>query len=118
MSVSMLTQPISTSLYFSLYESSTMLLSEFFSQSRQNISIYSSVFTGLCVNTLTNPLWVLKYRIQSAQEKTPVTNLVKSIYRSNGTKGFFKGLGASYLGLSHRLIYYPCYEFLKEMFIG
>lgn len=39
---------------------------------------------------------------------------IKSIYKENGISGFYKGITASYFGISETIIHFVIYEFIKS----
>jgi solute carrier family 25 protein 33/36 len=40
-------------------------------------------------------------------------NCIRSIYRQSGLIGFYKGITASYFGISETIIHFVIYEFIK-----
>ncbi len=81
-------------------------------------NIASAGIAGLISDIITNPLWLVRTRIQSDifNEKKKYSKLIQTIcliYKETGFFSLFKGLGASIIGLSHVMIYYPLYEILK-----
>ncbi|KRX10535.1 Mitochondrial carrier domain [Pseudocohnilembus persalinus] len=146
--ISLMTQPISTSFYLTLYESIKNNLNQhtFFANSNNNYAqqAIASITTGAIVNTFTNPLWLIKTKIQGknlkntenlsqqiqqykyrnqnqnqklnnqCQNESVLKKEIKQIYLNNGIKGYFKGLGISQLGLIHVGLYYSIYESLKN----
>jgi solute carrier family 25 (mitochondrial folate transporter), member 32 len=124
-SVTAMSVPIFNSLYFSIfYHSSAYFKQNVFGESNRGVSnIVSAVFTGFICNTLTNPLWVVRTRIQSQylhdqpdKYKGLFSGMWK-IYREEGFRALYKGLFASYVGLSHPAILYPVYEKIKEVLV-
>ena len=107
-------------------------------QSTHGLSIYpavivSSLFAGSIADLITNPFWVIKTRIQtralydenrqrsySTIKSSFVTMFQEVNFKVNkgkeGINGFYKGLLAQYLGLTHVFIYFPFYEFLLNYF--
>lgn len=91
--------------------------------------IASAVIAGCAGDVFTNPFWVVRTRIQTLimhasttappQFHTVLSNnmtayqMFKVIYKEEGLVGFYKGLGASLLGLTHVAIQFPMYEYLK-----
>ena len=77
---------------------------------------------GGFTNTITNPLWIARLRIQTQhlnqQSKYKgLLQTLKLIYKEEGVKnGLFKGLLVSYIGLIHPMIYFPIYEAMKSSF--
>ena len=83
--------------------------------------ISSAIVAGALGDFITNPFWVVRTRIQthilhSSEQYGPklsTLNMFRHIYTSEGIRAFYKGLGASFLGLSHVAIQFPLYEYLK-----
>jgi len=79
-----------------------------------------SISAGLasnCTAAITNPLWLIKTRIQ-AQTHTGAKyknsfHVFQSIFKEEGVRGFYKGLTASFLASSQAMIQFPLYEGLK-----
>lgn len=78
----------------------------------------SACGAGCLTATATNPIWVVKTRIQmtpsSTSEYNGTAGAVTKIFRSEGWMGFYKGLGPSLLGVSHITIQFPLYEYFKK----
>src|SRR5260221_6532144 len=81
---------------------------------------------GIATSTATNPIWVVKTRLQLQNEQSPpslssTSRLAKSyectkrIIRHEGIRGFYKGLSASYLGVTEGTIQWVLYERLKKL---
>lgn len=122
--------PLFWAVYFSTYEHirESMIASPMFYSERQSfaknalIHMSSAVCAGIWTDVLTNPLFVVRTRLQTQflrQEagKAPMykgtfSTLVK-IYRTEGIASLYRGLTASILGLSHVMIQFPLYEYLK-----
>lgn len=45
---------------------------------------------------------------------TTTMSCIKSIYRQSGLVGFYKGITASYFGISETIIHFVIYEFIKS----
>lgn len=39
---------------------------------------------------------------------------VKNVYKNNGISGFYKGITASYFGISETILHFVVYEFIKS----
>ena len=113
--------PVFNSLYFCLFYK----FNEFFSKTdssqdkRRVGEIMSAITTGVICNTITNPLWVVKTRVQSQylySEKHygSITASLRRIYTFEGFGALYKGLLASYIGILHPTILYPLYEGVKR----
>lgn len=88
-------------------------------QSAAWIHLLAAANAGIITGTATNPIWVVKTRMQlDAQQtniKQGVAAAVGRIWRESGLKGFYKGLTASYLGVTEGTIQWTLYEQLKEL---
>lgn len=79
------------------------------------VHIMSASCAGFVSATLTNPIWFVKTRLQlDSNTKLTVTECVKRIYESQGIRGFYKGITASYFGISETVIHFVIYEALKK----
>lgn len=79
------------------------------------VHIMSASCAGFVSATLTNPIWFVKTRLQlDSNTKMTVTECVKRIYESQGVRGFYKGITASYFGISETVIHFVIYEALKK----
>jgi solute carrier family 25 folate transporter 32 len=51
--------------------------------------------------------------LQVADSASGNTQIIKQIWKNEGIRGFYRGLGNSYLGLAHMLCYLPLYDQTK-----
>jgi solute carrier family 25 folate transporter 32 len=84
--------------------------------------------SGACMVALTNPIWLIKTRMQlqmrkssqlHAEVKAPYKNIVdaaQTIVREEGVWALYKGSGAAMLLTSHGGVQFVVYEFLKKYF--
>jgi solute carrier family 25 folate transporter 32 len=84
-----------------------------------NVHILSAMCAGALANASTNPFWVIKTRLitqssQSAFHYRSILHAFSTIYHEEGIKGFYRGLGASLLGVGHVMIQFPVYEKAKK----
>ncbi|CAK7210888.1 mitochondrial FAD carrier protein flx1 [Sporothrix bragantina] len=82
----------------------------------------ASGLAGVCVQVITNPLWVLKTRMLSSDRHAAgaypsMWAGVKHILREEGVGGFYRGLGVSLIGVSHGAVQFAVYEPLKRFII-
>ncbi|EIE92451.1 hypothetical protein RO3G_16973 [Rhizopus delemar RA 99-880] len=73
---------------------------------------------GALSTILTNPLWVIKTRLMTQNERTlyrynNTIHAFSTIAKEEGFRGFYKGLGPSLIGISHVAVQFPLYEKLK-----
>lgn len=102
-------------------------------QENAYVHLASAAAAGIVTGTATNPIWVVKTRLQleeNAERKGVTTDMSKKagrqaplnsaecirlIYRTEGIKGFYRGLSASYLGVTEGVIQWTLYEQFKKM---
>jgi solute carrier family 25 protein 33/36 len=97
-----------------------------FNDGQQNslVHLTAAALAGIVTSTVTNPIWVVRTRMQlsaadrgQAGTKEVVKNswgTIKDIMKSEGVRGFYKGLSASYLGVTEGTIQWVLYERLKK----
>lgn len=78
----------------------------------------ASAASGILSAILTNPIWVVKTRMltTSATQSGAYPGLIsglRSLYSSEGMRGFFHGLVPTLAGVSHGALYFMAYERLK-----
>lgn len=81
------------------------------------VHILSASCAGFASSTATNPIWFIKTRMQldsNANGRMTVGQCVRRIYESQGVRGFYKGITASYVGISETVIHFVIYEALKK----
>lgn len=93
------------------------------------VHLGAAVIAGVMTSTGTNPIWVVKTRLQlSAQKRQAVAGatavprpprsaygMTMDIIRTEGLKGLYRGLSASYLGVSEGVIQWVLYERFKRI---
>lgn len=133
------TVPAFWGLYFPTYERCKSECAKAFPQwgGREDVRahVLSAVAAGCVADVATNPLWVVRTRMQtealhrehqrvlakmrgeSVKAKLPratgMMDTVRGMYATGGLPIFWNGLTASLLGLSHVAIQFPLYEFFK-----
>jgi solute carrier family 25 folate transporter 32 len=75
----------------------------------------SGILTALC----TNPIWVIKTRMLSTSRDAPgayksIRQGTTHLWKTEGLKGFYRGLIPSLFGVSHGAIQFMAYEQLKN----
>ncbi|KAG6009974.1 hypothetical protein E4U21_000745 [Claviceps maximensis] len=81
----------------------------------------ASALAGATTSALTNPLWVLKTRMLSSDKGSvgaypSMLAGVRIIWRTEGMRGFYRGLAVSLLGVSHGAVQFAVYEPAKRMY--
>jgi len=90
----------------------------------------SAIMAAIVADAVTNPLWVVRTRLQAyslhqlshdGASITPRPRTVflalKEIIRNEGYSALYKGLLVSWFGASHSAIQFPLYEYLKYHFV-
>ncbi|CAO3671557.1 unnamed protein product [Rhizopus stolonifer] len=82
------------------------------------VHLISAATAGIVTATVTNPIWVIKTRLQlqgngSRRYKGSLDCLLH-IIREEKIKGLYKGMSASYLGVAEGTIQWVIYEKLKK----
>ncbi|XP_056097132.1 solute carrier family 25 member 36-A [Rhinichthys klamathensis goyatoka] len=72
--------------------------------------------------TVTNPIWLIKTRLQldarnRGERRMSAFECVRRVYRSDGLRGFYRGMSASYAGISETVIHFVIYESIKRKLI-
>lgn len=82
------------------------------------IHLISAATAGWATSTATNPIWLIKTRLQL--DKTDITKqhrnsweCLNSIMKNEGISGLYKGLSASYLGSIEGIVQWILYEQMK-----
>jgi solute carrier family 25 (mitochondrial folate transporter), member 32 len=117
----LLTIPLFWSVYWPMYDRIKVQLQEMYPNTNPSgIHLTAAVSSGVITDIITNPFWVTRTRIQTLimHPEMKVRNMstfsmMKTIYQQEGFFALYKGLGASFLGLSHVAIQFPlCKNFI------
>lgn len=78
----------------------------------------ASAVSGTLTAILTNPIWVVKTRMLSTSSSQSgaypsMLRGLRSIYATEGLRGYFAGLTPALFGVSHGALYFVVYERLK-----
>ncbi|KAJ8591547.1 mitochondrial carrier protein RIM2 [Rhizopogon salebrosus TDB-379] len=127
------------SINFFTYGNGKQIIANHFNHGQENsfVHLAAAAIAGIVTGTATNPIWVVKTRLQlTASERRHASSLsstnpaataepprggggsykmIKHIFREEGVKGFYKGLSASYLGVTEGTIQWVLYERLKRL---
>lgn len=115
----------SISIYFTLYNS---IKSHMGCPSGDPVKdvVMQSAAAGIASSAtaaITNPLWLIKTRLQSQPLKMHGASrgtyeTFRNILREEGVRGLYKGLGASFLASSQAMVQFPIYEELKSLMVS
>ncbi|CAF1275904.1 unnamed protein product [Adineta steineri] len=103
----------SRAIYFFAYANTKSFLVEELERETPLVHVTSAATAGIAMSTCTNPLWFVKTRLQLDQGNLRAMDVIRSVYRSNGIRGFYKGISASYLGVSETIVHFVIYEQIK-----
>jgi len=108
------------SVYFYMYEKSKKTLSPIFEECSAANALLSGLAAGIAGNTLTNPIWMVKTRMQLLADASAGQRMyngyrdaISTIYREEGIAGFYKGISASYWGCAEGCLQFVVYEKIK-----
>lgn len=88
------------------------------------IHAQAAISAGIATATATNPIWLVKTRLQLDRAQTTTgtrryrnsLDCVQQVLRQEGLRGLYKGLSASYLGSVETALHLVLYERLKGTF--
>jgi hypothetical protein len=119
----MVVVPIFWAVYFPCYTRACTYIGEY-SDCKPLVHMSAAICGGFITDVATNPLWVARTRLVSQHlhvkyrgapaQYTGTLQCLRTVVQQEGVRGLYKGLTASFLGLSHVAVQFPLYEFLKE----
>jgi hypothetical protein len=89
------------------------------------VHLCAAMTAGIATSTATNPIWLVKTRLQldkSVAEKSIGTlkrryknswDCIRQVVRDEGVRGLYKGMSASYLGITETTLQWVLYEQMK-----
>ncbi|KAK7953987.1 hypothetical protein PG988_014681 [Apiospora saccharicola] len=83
----------------------------------------SSGLAGVGVQILTNPIWVMKVRMLASDRGAvgAYPSMLKGaaqLWKEEGLRGFYRGLGISLLGVTHGAVQFAVYDSTKRMYFA
>lgn len=129
-SISLFTIPVFNTLYFPIYEKFKHKFKQDFGWKENDTKLYSlsAAAAGSLCNLITNPLWVIRTRMQTeiffnsstehfnkkyAHGPLSVFTNILEIVKLEGFRSLYKGFSATMVGIIHPIIFFPLYEKLK-----
>ncbi|KAK9470979.1 mitochondrial carrier domain-containing protein [Dipodascopsis tothii] len=122
------------SINFFTYSNSKALISEKFNNGNESsvVNLFAAAIAGVVTSTATNPIWLVKTRLQLDKQHTAAVELgevqqsaqrqyknsldcLQQTIKKEGVKGLYKGLTASYLGVAESTIQWVLYERMKAI---
>lgn len=119
LSATLSTVPLFYFAFFPVYERAKARISSTGALGERGVNVLAAILAGGLADFFTNPLWVIRTRMQTSYMHNPaapnlnVLQMGRTILQSEGASAFYKGFGASLLGLSHVAIQLPVYEEMK-----
>lgn len=115
------------SIHFFAYGNGKRLLAQTFTGGNEDhalVHLAAGGLAGVVTSTATNPIWLVKTRMQldrneSARAATTTRkyrnslDCVRQVVREEGIRGLYKGMSASYLGAFETMFQWAIYEQLK-----
>ncbi|XP_054268810.1 mitochondrial carrier protein Rim2-like isoform X2 [Macrosteles quadrilineatus] len=112
----------SRAIYFCAYSQAKSFLNSVIAPDTAIVHILSASCAGFVACSATNPIWFVKTRLQLDYAKSGLRltamELVRRIYRQSGVLGFYKGITASYYGISETVIHFVIYEAIKAQLMA
>ncbi|KAI1705093.1 mitochondrial carrier protein domain-containing protein [Ditylenchus destructor] len=103
--------------YFCTYSTSKRMWNEsgYMVPDSALVHMTSALLGGFVTASVINPVWLVKTRLQLHQGRMGVFECIGRIWKKEGPKGFYKGVTASYMGISETMIQFVLYEQLRAM---
>lgn len=115
------------SISFFVYGNGKRVISEYWNHGQEApwVHLLAGVAAGVATSTATNPIWMVKTRLQldkNVSKRSGGTmqrqyrnsyDCVRQIIRDEGVRGLYKGLSASYLGVGESTLQWMLYEQFK-----
>ncbi|NXM61865.1 S2533 protein, partial [Illadopsis cleaveri] len=109
----------SRAIYFAAYSATKERLNTVLVPESKKVHILAAACAGISSATLTNPIWLVKTRMQlearvKGEMASNALQCAMHVYRTEGLRGFYRGVTASYAGVSETIIHFVIYEALKK----
>jgi hypothetical protein len=115
------------SINFFTYGNGKRIIADNFNKGEEEawVHLSAAVVAGVTTSTATNPIWLVKTRLQldkSVADKAGGVvmrqyknswDCIKQVVRNEGVRGLYKGMSASYLGVSESALQWVLYEQMK-----
>uniref|UniRef100_A0AAF5PVR1 Mitochondrial carrier protein n=1 Tax=Wuchereria bancrofti TaxID=6293 RepID=A0AAF5PVR1_WUCBA len=109
----------SKAVYFCTYSSCKRLLNslDIFVSNSAMIHMSSAATSGFVAATVINPVWLVKTRLQLHKGPLSVTECIRRVWKADGFRGFYRGVTASYVGISETVIQFVLYEEMRALLL-
>jgi solute carrier family 25 folate transporter 32 len=109
-------------IYFTCYNRGRIEWKKHFPDAPKDFGIIlSAVSSGAIANAITNPIWVIRTRLQTQEhvnrkpEYFGTVDAARKIWKREGLLAFYKGMVPSMWGLIHVAVQFPLYEKFKSL---
>lgn len=110
----------SRAIYFCTYSQTKHFWNTILPPDSAVVHVFSASSAGFMASTLTNPIWFVKTRLQldfNPENRITALQVIRTIYKQSGILGFYKGITASYMGISETIVHFVIYEAIKAELI-
>ncbi|XP_047671483.1 solute carrier family 25 member 36-A [Tachysurus fulvidraco] len=109
----------SRAIYFAAYSTAKEKLNGVLEPDSTQVHMVSAGLAGFTAITATNPIWLIKTRLQldarnRGERRMSAFECVRRVYKADGLRGFYRGMSASYAGISETVIHFVIYESIKR----
>ncbi|KAF0047107.1 hypothetical protein F2P81_000740 [Scophthalmus maximus] len=109
----------SRAIYFAAYSTAKEKLNGVLEPDSTQVHMVSAAMAGFTAITATNPIWLIKTRLQldarnRGERQMNAFECVRRVYQMDGLRGFYRGMSASYAGISETVIHFVIYESIKR----
>ncbi|KAJ8274599.1 hypothetical protein COCON_G00092240 [Conger conger] len=109
----------SRAIYFAAYSTAKERLNSILEPDSTQVHMVSAGLAGFTAITATNPIWLIKTRLQldarnRGERRMNAFECIRRVYQSDGLHGFYRGMSASYAGISETVIHFVIYESIKR----
>ncbi|TMS06978.1 Solute carrier family 25 member 36-A, partial [Larimichthys crocea] len=109
----------SRAIYFAAYSTAKEKMNGVLEPDSTQVHMVSAGMAGFTAITATNPIWLIKTRLQldarnRGERRMSAFECVRRVYQTDGLRGFYKGMSASYAGISETVIHFVIYENIKR----
>ena len=113
----------SRAIYFAIYSKTKDFLNRSSHVKKDSAPVHmtSAAFASFVNHTVTNPLWFVKTRLQldnTGGRRVSALQLVRDAYNREGIRAFYRGLTASYVGISETVIHFTFYEHIRQKLLA